>query len=108
MAVSPATLTHAAGAWHGLGPISVLPGRQRSGLGTALMNAALDRLQRLGSAGCVLVGDPAFYGRFGFASDPAVEVEGVPAMYTLVRRFHPDEARGAAKFHRAFDIALPG
>ena len=108
VAISPIDLSHAAGAWHGLGPISVVPAWQRSGVGTALMNAVLQRLDNLGSAGCVLVGDPAFYTRFGFAGDPEIVVEGVPVAYTLVRRFRSSNDRGIVKFHRAFDIALHG
>jgi putative acetyltransferase len=108
VALSPIELPGAVGAWHGLGPISVLPARQRSGVGTALMTAALQRLEHLGSVGCVLVGDPAFYHRFGFANDPAITVDGVPPEYTLARRFQPDPARGAALFHRAFLDAMQG
>ncbi len=108
VALSPVELPGAAGAWHGLGPISVLPARQRSGVGSALMTAALARLENLGSAGCVLVGDPAFYRRFGFVNDPDITVEGVPPEYVLARRFRPDPARGAARFHQAFLDAMQG
>jgi putative acetyltransferase len=50
----------------GLGPISVRPDRQRSGVGTALVHAVLGGADALGEAVVVLLGDPAFYGRFGF------------------------------------------
>ena len=60
--------------WYGLGPISVLPEYQRQGIGTSLMRSALSELRERGAAGCVLVGDPAYYGRFGFG--PAAPLRG--------------------------------
>ncbi|MCO8270425.1 N-acetyltransferase [Actinoplanes sp. TRM 88003] len=51
----------------GLGPVSVDPQRQRAGVGTALMHAVLGAADALGESLIALVGEPAFYGRFGFA-----------------------------------------
>jgi putative acetyltransferase len=52
-----------------LGPLAVLPDRQRQGLGTALVRDGLERL-RLGGYGQVQVlGDPNYYGRAGFVAD---------------------------------------
>ncbi len=49
-----------------LSPLAVLPARQRSGIGTQLIESGLDRLQTSG-ADCVFVyGDPAYYSRTGF------------------------------------------
>lgn len=45
-----------------LGPLAVLPARQRSGVGTALMREGLARVREP----IVLLGHPDFYGRFGF------------------------------------------
>jgi putative acetyltransferase len=50
----------------GLGPLSVLPERQRSGVGAALMHAVLGAADALDEPLVALVGDPAYYGRFGF------------------------------------------
>jgi putative acetyltransferase len=50
----------------GLGPLSVQPERQRSGVGTALMHAVLGAADALDEPLVGLVGDPAYYGRFGF------------------------------------------
>lgn len=54
--------------WYGLGPVAVDPAAQGRGHGRTLIEAGLERLRSLGAAGCVLVGDPALYSRFGFAS----------------------------------------
>lgn len=49
-----------------LGPLAVAPDRQRRGLGGALVRSGFDRLRRT-EVGLVLVlGDPAYYARFGF------------------------------------------
>lgn len=50
----------------GLGPVSVLPGRQGGGIGSALMHGVLAAADARHEPVVVLLGDPAFYGRFGF------------------------------------------
>lgn len=50
----------------GLGPIGVRPPWQRRGVGSALMHAAVAAADALDLPGVVLLGDPAFYARFGF------------------------------------------
>lgn len=67
VAVSPVTLTPAASeSWFGLGPIAVHPDLQGQGIGTHLMTKALADTAALGGDGVVLLGDPKYYGRFGF------------------------------------------
>jgi len=50
----------------GLGPLSVRPDRQRRGVGSALMHAVLGAADALGEPIVALLGDPAYYHRFGF------------------------------------------
>ncbi|MDG9704505.1 GNAT family N-acetyltransferase [Streptomyces sp. DH37] len=50
----------------GLGPISVAPGRQGRGTGSALVHTALGAADALGEPLVALLGDPAYYRRFGF------------------------------------------
>ena len=70
VALSPVTVSDAQGrkaeGWYGLGPISVMPPRQGQGIGSRLMEQALTELRAMRAAGCVLLGDPAYYARFGF------------------------------------------
>jgi putative acetyltransferase len=54
----------------GLAPMAVLPERQRSGIGGALIRAGLDSCRALGARAVVVLGHPAYYPRFGFV--PAV------------------------------------
>jgi putative acetyltransferase len=53
-----------------LGPLAVRPDRQRHGVGSALMHAVLGAADALGEPLVALLGDPAYYSRFGFL--PAV------------------------------------
>ena len=50
----------------GLAPVAVLPERQKQGIGSALIRDALDRLRAQGEEILFLVGEPAYYRRFGF------------------------------------------
>ena len=68
-----------------LGPLAVAPGRQRQGIGSALLRAGLRRLENAGTTQVYVLGDPAYYGRFGFESD-----HGVSPPYPL-----PKEWQGA-------------
>jgi predicted N-acetyltransferase YhbS len=51
-----------------LGPLVVHPDRRRRGIGSALMRHALRVAGKRGHAAVLLVGDPAYYGRFGFSA----------------------------------------
>jgi len=50
----------------GLGPLSVDPAWQQRGVGSALVHAMLGGADALGEPVVVLLGDPAYYHRFGF------------------------------------------
>jgi len=59
----------------GLGPLGVLPSHQRQGVGVALMEAIIARTEEMGEPMIVLLGEPAYYGHFGFglASESGIE-----------------------------------
>ena len=88
--------------WVGLGPVSVKPGLQRGGIGSALIKAGLERMQSEGALGCVLIGDPGYYQRFGFRSADRLSYEGVPDEYVLALLFAGAAPRGAITYHAAF------
>lgn len=52
-----------------LGPLAVLPERQRQGIGAALVREGLNGLARDGVMRVFVLGDPAYYGRLGFTTD---------------------------------------
>jgi putative acetyltransferase len=49
-----------------LGPLAVRPDRQQNGVGSALMHTVLGAADALGEPLAALLGDPAYYRRFGF------------------------------------------
>jgi predicted N-acetyltransferase YhbS len=51
-----------------LGPLAVDPACQGRGVGTALVDVALDRAAALGHGAVLLMGDPGYYRRFGFSA----------------------------------------
>jgi putative acetyltransferase len=51
-----------------LAPIGVLPERQRAGVGSALVWSALEAADGMGAPLVVVLGDPAFWGRFDFVA----------------------------------------
>jgi putative acetyltransferase len=51
----------------GLGPVAVSTAAQGLGKGSALIRAALSRLHEGGSRAVFVLGEPGFYGRFGFS-----------------------------------------
>jgi predicted N-acetyltransferase YhbS len=52
-----------------LGPLAVEPSMKSAGLGSALMRHAVLEAGRLGHGAILLVGDAAYYERFGFSSE---------------------------------------
>ncbi len=89
--------------WGLIGPLVVLPSRHRQGIGTALMAEALRRLRET-SRGAALVGDPAYYGRFGFRAFPGLSVAGCPPEVVQALPFDGAEPRGELIHHPAFAL----
>lgn len=56
-----------------LGPLGVSPDNQGKGIGSAMVQYGIDRLEREGVAGVFVLGDPAYYRRFGFCAEEAVK-----------------------------------
>ena len=102
IAFSPVTFSDGSKNWYGLGPISIRPACQKQGIGTKLVNEGLNLLKDLGAEGCVLVGDPKYYIRFGFKSPNELKHEGVPQENFLALPFCNRIPKGTVQFHRAF------
>ncbi|MEX0938601.1 MAG: N-acetyltransferase [Pirellulales bacterium] len=51
-----------------LAPVAVEPRWQRQGIGSALIREGLERAARAGHRIVVVLGEPAYYGRFGFSA----------------------------------------
>ena len=102
VAFSPVTISDGNPHWYGLGPVSVLPQHQRQGIGSALIREGLSLLRARGAQGCVLVGEPAYYQRFGFRNLPSLTLEGVPPQYFLALPFENPTPGSVVVFHSAF------
>lgn len=102
IAFSPVVISDGTTGWCGPGPISVLPERQKQGIGKALINDGLSRLKDSGGQGCALVGDPNYYHRFGFRNFPELVHEGVPQEVFLALPFNETVPQGTVEFHEGF------
>ncbi|HAI48197.1 Acetyltransferase (GNAT) family protein [compost metagenome] len=105
LALSPVQLSDGSPHWYGLGPVSVAPDRQRRGVGRALVHAAIEALQQRQAAGCVVLGDPAYYGQFGFEADPRLRLPGIPAGFFQARRLRGDSPDADVRYHHGFDAS---
>lgn len=102
VAVSPVTISDNSADWYGLGPISVLPEHQGKGIGSKLMHAAIEELKGINANGCVLLGDPNYYSRFGFKPDAGLILPDVPAEYFQALLLQGDMPQGYVSYHEAF------
>jgi len=102
VAISPVSISDGASDWFGLGPISVLPQHQRRGIGSQLMREALRLLRDRGASGCVVLGEPEYYSRFGIQADPNLVLPGVPAEHFQTVSFDSSRPRGTVAYHEAF------
>lgn len=107
-AFSPVTINGETNGWYGLGPVSVLPDEQRKGIGDALIREGLRRLMELSARGCLVLGDPGYYGRFGFTSDPELRYGEVPPEYFQRLCFTDVVPKGEVTFHPGFDVSQAG
>lgn len=89
--------------WGLIGPLAVRPSRHGQGIGSALMAEALNRL-RVVSRGAALVGDPAYYGRFGFRAFPGLGVAGCPPEVVQALPFDGIAPCGELIHHSAFGL----
>lgn len=102
VAVSPASVSDGAVGWYGLGPVSVAPERQGRGVGSQLIKSALSELRRFGASGCVVLGDPNYYSRFGFNAQPSLALPGVPPEYFQALAFAGSLPAGEVSYHESF------
>ena len=88
--------------------IGVLPGMQGRGIGAALMHGVLAAADAIAEPAVFLLGEPAFYGRFGFVAASSIGVAAPDPEwgdYFQARRltaWTPDLA-GPFRYAQAFD-----
>jgi len=104
VAISPVRVSDGSVGWFGLGPISVLPEFQRLGIGSMLMRSALADLEATGASGCVVLGDPGYYGRFGFKVIKGLIFPDAPAECLQARSFRDHFPQGEVVYHASFEV----
>lgn len=77
-----------------LGPVAVSKAEQGNGIGAALMEAAIARAKTIGREAIVLIGDPEYYGRFGFTAEATAgwRVPGPVERHRLLAKLPPERA----------------
>lgn len=88
--------------WYGLAPVCVKPEYQNLRIGSQLIRTGLNAIRELNAKGCVLLGEPEYYGRFGFKAHIGLIFQGVPAEYFQALLLHGDMPDGNVEYHLAF------
>lgn len=100
---SPVTIGDADCGWFQLAPVSVEPDLHHRGIGSALIAAGVAELSRRGARGIGVVGDPAYYERFGFRVIDGLGPEGPEARYFRAMALLEPAPGGVVRYASAFD-----
>lgn len=91
----------------GLAPVAVGPSHQQQGIGSALIREAIARAKQAGASAIFVLGDPAYYSRFGF--EPASN-HGFTSIYDAGDAFQvlqlqtlDEHVQGPIRYAPAFD-----
>ena len=102
VAFSPAIAADGTPGWFALGPVSVEPAQQHRGIGSLIIRRGIGLLVERDAAGCVLVGNPAYYSRFGFRPFPALCPEHEPAEFFQILPLRIADPDCVIGFHPLF------
>ncbi len=109
---SPVEIEGTEGVFLALAPVAVATARQGRGIGSELIRAGLDRCREIGARAVVLLGDPAYYSRFGFrvASEWGLaskwDDQAPPGAFQAIELADGSlggPAGRTVRFHKAFD-----
>lgn len=87
------------------GPLGVLPEYQGKGVGGALIRDTLARAADEGHAAAVILGDPRYYGRFGFHGCERFDLKLENGMYLpglMALELRRGALAGGGRFHEGF------
>ncbi|MDF1662688.1 MAG: N-acetyltransferase [Planctomycetota bacterium] len=108
LALSDMTHSKNPGLVLGLGPMSVLPSWQKKGVGSALVQASLERAKSEDAVAIICLGHPNFYPRFGFEPASKHSITGdyeVPDNVFMAHVFGAEQQLGLSghvHYHEAF------
>lgn len=108
IAFSPVTVDDRLTSGLGLAPLAVRPEAQRQGIGSALVAAGLQQCAGRGAGFVVVLGEPEFYGKFGFvrASDHGLQnLYGVDEPFQVfeIERGVLEGLRGCVRYAPEFE-----
>jgi putative acetyltransferase len=87
----------------GLAPLGVAPQWQRQGIGGALVREGLARLKAAGEALVFVLGDPAYYRRFGFVAAPGFVSRYAGPYFQVQRLKRHAPSFGVVSYPKPFD-----
>jgi putative acetyltransferase len=105
VAFSRLTLSKCLARASALAPLAVVKERQRQGIGSSLVREGLNRLGGSGEDLVLVLGDPAYYGRFGFTTEHAAGLQTPydgPYLQALALTDEGRRARGPVRYARPF------
>lgn len=102
IAFSPVAISDGTTDWYALGPVSVIPTIQHTGIGTSLIECGILMLTDRGAKGIVLLGEPEYYSRFGFEHDPDLAFPGAEPAYFQRFVLSGDGPKGTVTYPPAF------
>lgn len=104
VAISPVSISDGTSDWYGLGPISITPAYQGQGIGSRLMHESLRALREHAASGCVVLGEPGYYGRFGFRAEPGLILPDIPPEYFQAISFGATMPKGTVAYDESFNV----
>jgi putative acetyltransferase len=99
---SPVTIDGQDRGWFQMAPVSVEPALHHQGIGSTLIRASVERLRGQGTSGIGVVGNPAYYERFGFSVLPGLAPAGSEAAFFRAMVLQGGAPRGVVRYASAF------
>ena len=92
----------------GVAPLAVAPHRQSEGIGSGLMNELLRHAEKIGEPLLLLLGLPAYYGRFGFETAGPLGIDcpsvGIGNPHFLIRKLATHSPHYRGKFIYCWEL----